>query len=771
MTDYLQLLLWFAFGSFVLLSISWCYELGVIRGALSALCRIGWIAPLILAAFPRTVTESGPRSLARNPIHVLVDDSKSVTNENEGTSFTNQVDATLKRINEECLDLGCYTKKTLLSELSDEVENGYTPLSAILKPWLYSAGNEPWMIITDGGDFRPDIPWDDALENIAVTSQQKTRGAIIGLKPQRFHNIWIEIPDRPLFSFADKTLNLEVSVNRESFDLSEETVQLQVLSGPTVLTTLNTTFNQGENRLEVGIAIPGLAKGQHLLTVKALPTNLETVVWDNIKHKGVEVLPNTIGILHLLGAPSWDGRFLRRYLKSEPKYDLISFFILRDPGDLQLVNERELSLIPFPVHRLFTQELTNFKVIILQNFALYQFLEPEYQQNLVNFVKNGGGLLFMGGPRALKPGDYIGSPLAEIIPFNSPSGPRSLPADQNFLGALQRDTLDLKGPYYDENLNYQINLAKPSPDERALASIFDDVEILEPALASQKKMSGIHHMENVELKPGGYTPLLNAQLDNGGSLPLAIASYPDKGRAVWLFSDNLWNLSLNPDQVSSKSAYTALFSKTISWLLREEINKPIMLKNLSLVPDSASTLSFEMFMQGPALKYLAKEKSWHLRVCGEEIPAKDLVLELKSDILGRVSGKAPKPKNGSSLCEVDFAADHKAFGSVRASLYGVIPNTYKDSDVPFSTIKLKQLGQLTGAPLFFPEPDGFAAVDDWLRSVSDEMSTLLPPQVNSAKNYYWMLDSGWIYALFAFLPLEVIIRRLKHLTYLKKSRL
>ena len=96
---------------------------------------------------------------------------------------------------------------------------------------------------------------------------------------------------------------------------------------------------------------------------------------------------------------------------------MISFFILRDPWDIQTANEREMSLIPFPVDRLFNEELANFKVIIMQNFQMSQFLQPDYQRNLVKFVKNGGGLLFFGGPRALSAEDLVGTPLGELFPF------------------------------------------------------------------------------------------------------------------------------------------------------------------------------------------------------------------------------------------------------------------------------------------------------------------------------------------------------------------
>ena len=46
-----------------------------------------------------------------------------------------------------------------------------------------------------------------------------------------------------------------------------------------------------------------------------------------------------------------------------------------------------------------------------------RFLRPEYQRNIVKFVKNGGGLFFIGGPRAFTHADIVEGPLAEILPF------------------------------------------------------------------------------------------------------------------------------------------------------------------------------------------------------------------------------------------------------------------------------------------------------------------------------------------------------------------
>ena len=124
-------------------------------------------------------------------------------------------------------------------------------------------------------------------------------------------------------------------------------MQIQVSSKHKHLLSTNISLNKGEKSLDVDVGYRVLTKGNHLLKVKLLPMSGEKVVWDNTIYIPVEVMPNTIGVLHILGSPTWDGRYLRRYFKSEPKYDMISFFILRDPTDSQFVKDKELSLITF----------------------------------------------------------------------------------------------------------------------------------------------------------------------------------------------------------------------------------------------------------------------------------------------------------------------------------------------------------------------------------------------------------------------------------------
>ena len=92
-----------------------------------------------------------------------------------------------------------------------------------------------------------------------------------------------------------------------------------------LIQTHNLEFFAGAKEKHLDININSLAKGRHLLSFKVLVSPEDRVLWDNKASHVVEVMNDTVGILHLLGSPSWDGRFMRRFLKSEPKYDVISF--------------------------------------------------------------------------------------------------------------------------------------------------------------------------------------------------------------------------------------------------------------------------------------------------------------------------------------------------------------------------------------------------------------------------------------------------------------
>ena len=349
--------------AYLLLLIPFVFRNGVLRGGLAWLLRGVWLAPLLMALFPVNEVEPLPKSISNSPLHVFIDDSHGLSTE----ATKNYISSLLQKLEQKCEKFSCQIYPTAISSLSSQVKEGFSPLATALEDWFLKVGRNPYVVITDGADWQPENAWPSSIRKATNTD---SHGLVVGVGAKDLANTWIETADIPPFMFEEKPISIELQIRRQVNAAS--IVQVQVTDRDEPIFSTNANFGNSQT-VGLNVTIPPLERGIHLLKIKVLPTPSEKVLWDNDLLANIEVLPNTMGVLHLLGAPSWDGRFFRRFLKSEPKFDIISFFILRDPWDDQTVSERELSLIPFPVERLFNEELASFRVIVLQNFKLFQF--------------------------------------------------------------------------------------------------------------------------------------------------------------------------------------------------------------------------------------------------------------------------------------------------------------------------------------------------------------------------------------------------------------
>ncbi len=777
--SYLPMLAVLGIAAVLALWAAWSLTYGVTRGTLAALCRVGWLMPLVLCFFPESTSSPLPRSMTLKPLHVLIDDSQSMQpnpdGDDAGTAPLTIADDLQAAIDEECQRYGCMPKITRLSEQDRDVAQGYTPLGAVLDAWLFKVGSDPWILVSDGADSQPSERWRGSLKGLGRPDGpgREPRGLIVGFAPRAASNVWIASYDVPPFSFEGRPLSLDVTLKRRPAEGTER-VQLQVVAGDQPLATVNAEFAAGEAETTVAATVPPLPRGQHLLTLRALPTAAETTLWDNAVHAQVEVMPNTVGVLHLLGSPSWDGRFLRRYLKGEPKYDLISFFILRDPWDSQQVSERELSLIPFPVERLFREELPNFRVVIIQNFTLFQFLLPEYQNNLVKFVQDGGGLLFLGGPRALQPADLSSSPLRAILPFDpgadlgaSVSPLDDMDAFEDDMSGAPKPVSD-RGPAYDPNVEFTVELAEPDSSQRSLANVYEDWESLAEPLGTWKSARGLHHMERVAFKKEATTPLLNAKVGNK-KIPLAVASYPGKGRAVWLFTDSLWRLAMTPGGETSRQVYNRFMHAAMTWLMRQDLRKPLVVKHFTLRGGQKQTSGWRVTIQGPAARYFQPGGDWRLTVCGALAQPEQLVVMKSGTDEWEISGPLPARLAGGQRCSLDIEGQHPAFGSVKAGITGVFPEIYKDTELDAAPQRLEELAQITGARLLLPPAEPKTALIDWIGQAAGGDGLALPSRFKTLREFFWVLDTWWFWLLMALMPLEVLIRRADQIFALGKQ--
>lgn len=156
--------------------------------------------------------------------------------------------------------------------------------------------------------------------------------------------------------------------------------------------------------------------GKYLYEISAPTLPGEAIAENNRRSFVLKVVRDKIRVVHVAGRPSWDARYLRGLLKHDPNIDLVAFFILRSPYNLDAAPPEETSLIPFPCEELFQEQLRSFDLVILQNFNYNAYCGQFLQPAIVPFVTDGGAVAMIGGDLSFSSGGYYGSELAQILP-------------------------------------------------------------------------------------------------------------------------------------------------------------------------------------------------------------------------------------------------------------------------------------------------------------------------------------------------------------------
>ncbi|RBM09777.1 VWA domain-containing protein [Novacetimonas cocois] len=150
------------------------------------------------------------------------------------------------------------------------------------------------------------------------------------------------------------------------------------------------------------------------LSVPELPGEASTLNNEDIVR--INGVRDRLRVLLVSGTPNQGERVWRRLLKADPSVDLVHFTILRPPDKDDGTPLSDLALIAFPVNELFQQKIGQFDLIILDGFENHGILPQAYLRNIANHVREGGGLLLIGGPEFIGPGSLQDTPLSEILP-------------------------------------------------------------------------------------------------------------------------------------------------------------------------------------------------------------------------------------------------------------------------------------------------------------------------------------------------------------------
>jgi uncharacterized membrane protein len=296
--------------------------------------------------------------------------------------------------------------------------------------------------------------------------------------------------------------------------------------------------------------------GTRILEVAVAAPTGDTIPENDRRLLAFDVARERVRVLHVAGRPTDDVRALREWLKSDASVDVVAFFILRTPtDDPHTLSQDELSLIPFPVDELFTEHLPSFDAVVLQDFDAQPYGLEKHLPALARYVRDGGGLIMVGGPNSFVGGGYADSPLGNA------TGVLPVQLDGH-AGASANDTTT-----FDANWTAQ---GKVAPLLAPLRAIVGD-EL--PAMPGANIL-GDAHPGSVVLwtHPTRVTP-------SGAPMPILAVGEEGDGRTIALGVDGGWRLEFSA--LGARTAgrgYGALWDGLLGWLMRDPRFEPAQIE-------------------------------------------------------------------------------------------------------------------------------------------------------------------------------------------------
>ncbi|HTU24965.1 MAG TPA: hypothetical protein VMF30_06185 [Pirellulales bacterium] len=249
--------------------------------------------------------------------------------------------------------------------------------------------------------------------------------SLVDLSPDRSPAPVFAVPigsERPLADVAvveislpaevakDDTVSATVTLASQGFDGRKVAVELHDGDGP-ALSTAETTLAAGR-RQSVLLNYHATEAGNRLLRATVAPLAEETVAANNSATAHVRVGREPARLLYLEGTPRWDFRFLDHALRRDKAMNttfVVESQLEADAVPAEMMPEvAGLSKVP--------ARWAENHVVLLGDVSP-RLLPPGEQRALVKAVEEDGlGLVVQCGTRHM-PWDFVGSPLAAILPM------------------------------------------------------------------------------------------------------------------------------------------------------------------------------------------------------------------------------------------------------------------------------------------------------------------------------------------------------------------
>ncbi len=392
-----------------------------------------------------------------------------------------------------------YLPKPAIERGTDLASLLTTPLD---QPLLADSNGE--VIITDGGDETIDLP--------KLPSRPL---AIIGVGAPS--DAWCDIGVGPVTVPATVEENSQFELQAEIY-ARQGTLVGDGAELPHLKVTLeqlkNNAWTEVQNQVidlsslhaitDFHLQVSGTGTQQYRVSLPKLPGEITTA--NNTRNVSVQVEKRALHVLYFTQELGVDYKYLRNELATDPGVALTAMYrVLEDQSTIQGDRTGFQDLVTgFPAK---SEILKRYDCVVLGSFSANQ-LNDAQQQTLLQFVQDGGSVIFLGGDASFGLGGYADSKLAALIPWQ-----------------IRKDEPTIAQG------SFPVTVA-PS----AGSVSFSDGWSQDLASSGGASLESLNLPGN--LRPGAIA-LLDATMD-GKTVPVVAFQHYGKGQALGIASNTLW---------------------------------------------------------------------------------------------------------------------------------------------------------------------------------------------------------------------------------------
>ena len=347
----------------------------------------------------------------------------------------------------------------------------------------------------------------------------------------------------------------EITVTVQARGLAGQTFPVILKEEDRIITSKNLTISDENSTAKVTFLFTPERVGQFLYSISVPIYSGDVMTENNLVIFPLKVLRDKIRAMHVCGSPSWDVRFLREALKKDPTIELISFYILREIHDSPLASTKELSLIPFPVDRLFNEDIRTFDLIIFQNFDWRVYLRESYLKNIRDFVMDhGGGFAMIGGRRSFASGSYGGTAMEDILPLKLGKAP------------LVYASGEYSARLTSAGARHPITALNPDPTlNTSIWEGFPKLDGINPTLGANRSATVL-----------AVHPFMT---NEGENMPLIATAEVNRGRTLALATDTLWRWNfVRVGEGDQNREYIRFWRQAARWLVGDPEGKRVKVR-------------------------------------------------------------------------------------------------------------------------------------------------------------------------------------------------